>query len=52
MTGRQLEAVLAAVAPPSPLRQLSLFNVDLENVNKEVLARANSHAFINHRYHI
>ena len=52
LTGRQLEAVLAAVAPPSPLRQLSLFNVDLEPVDRELLARANNHAFINHRYHI
>ena len=52
LTGAQLEAVLAAVAPPSPLRQLSLFNVDLEPVDRELLARANNHAFINHRYHI
>ena len=52
LTGGQLEAVLAAVAPPSPLRQLSLFNVDLEPVDRELLARANNHAFINHRYHI
>ena len=52
LTGPQLEAVLAAVAPPSPLRQLSLFNVDLEPVDRELLARANNHAFINHRYHI
>ena len=52
LRGPQLEAVLAAVAPPSPLRQLSLFNVDLEPVDRELLARANNHAFINHRYHI
>ena len=52
LTGPQLEAVLAAVAPPSPLRQLSLFNVDMEPVDRELLARANNHAFINHRYHI
>lgn len=52
LAGPQLEAVLAAVAPPSPLRQLSLFNVDLEPVDRELLARANNHAFINHRYHI
>ena len=48
----QLEVILDAVKPPAPLRQLSLFNVDLENVDKEVLAKANTHAFINHRYHI
>ena len=52
LSWEQLEVILDAVRPPAPLRQLSLFNVDLENVNKEVLARANSHAFINHRYHI
>ena len=52
LSWEQLEVILDAVRPPAPLRQLSLFNVDLENVDKEVLARANSHAFINHRYHI
>jgi len=50
LTSTQLDLILEAVQPP--LKQLSLFNVDMEDVDREVLTRANNNAFINHRYHI
>ena len=50
LTSSQLDLILEAVRPP--LKQLSLFNVNMEDVDRAILARANNNAFINHRYHI
>ena len=46
----QLNSLLGSVGPP--LREISLFNVKLEDLDKDILSRANSQVFINHRYHI
>ena len=46
----QLNSLLGSVGPP--LREISLFNVKLEDLEKDILSRANSQVFINHRYHI
>lgn len=46
----QLNSLLGSVGPP--LREISLFNVHMEELDKDILRRANSQVFINHRYHI
>ena len=46
----QLNSLLSLVRPP--LREISLFNVKMEELDKDILRRANSQVFINHRYHI
>jgi len=46
----QLNVILGSVR--HPLKQLSLFNVDMEDVDRKILSQANYNAFINHRYHI
>ena len=53
LSPEQVNMILTRVAEGTmTLRQLSLFNVNIEEVDKEVLNQANYHAFINHRYHI
>ena len=46
----QLNCLLDCVGPP--LREISLFNVKMEELDKDILSRANSQVFINHRYHL
>ena len=46
----QLNCLLRSVG--APLREISLFNVKMEELDKDILMRANSQVFINHRYHI
>ena len=46
----QLNCLLRSVGPP--LREISLFNVKMEELDIDILRRANSQVFINHRYHI
>ena len=50
LTPSQLNFILADLSPP--LREISLFNVRLDELDKEVLRRANEKVFIKHRYHI
>lgn len=44
----QINTVLSAVC--NPLRELSLFNIKMENIDQEILERAKDVAFINYRY--
>jgi len=48
LTHEQVDSVLAAVAPP--LKELSLFNTKMENVDQKILEKAKDLAFINYRY--
>lgn len=48
LTAEQLEAVLEAAAPP--LKELSLFSLDLSAVKEGVLRRAETRVFVSHRH--
>ena len=48
LTAEQLEAVLEAAAPP--LKELSLFSLDLSAVKEGVLKRAETRVFVSHRH--
>jgi len=48
LTAEQLEAVLEAAAPP--LKELSLFSLDLSSVTEGVLKRAETRVFVSHRH--
>ena len=48
LTAEQLEAVLEAAAPP--LKELSLFSLDLSAVKEGVLRRAEMRVFVSHRH--
>ena len=50
LTPSQLNFILADLGPQ--LREISLFNVRMEELDKDVLSRANKKVFINHRYHL
>merc|ERR1712179_496724 len=44
----QINTVLAAVG--SPMKELSLYNIKMENINQNILEMAKDVAFINYRY--
>jgi len=48
LSTHQLNTVLSAVA--HPMKELSLFNIKMENVDQNILEKAKDVAFINYRY--
>ena len=48
LTPEQINTVLSAVA--YPMRELSLFNIKMENIDQNILEKAKDIAFINFRY--